>query len=89
MAALPAESYLRGHILCALGRFDEGLLLLGNSTFIMMTRIPWIPILDPVRDTPGFKELIAKLGMVEEYRLARATLARMQKVPPAEDVATP
>jgi adenylate cyclase len=78
MAVLPAESYLRGHILCALGRFDEGLPLLGNSTFIMMTRIAWLPILDPVRDTPGFKELIQQLGMVEEYGVARATLARME-----------
>ncbi len=78
MAALPAESYLRGHILCALGRFDEGLLHLGNSTFIMMTRIAWLPILDPVRDTPGCKKLIEKLGMVEEYAVARATLARME-----------
>jgi tetratricopeptide (TPR) repeat protein len=79
MAALPAESYLRGHILCALGRFDEGLVLLGNAAFIMITRIAWLPILDPVRDTPGFKKLIQQLGMVEEYRVARATLARMEE----------
>ena len=78
MAALPAESYLRGHILCALGRFDEGLVLLGNSTFIMMSRIFLLPILDPVRDTPGFKAMIAKLGLVDEYRVARATLARIE-----------
>jgi adenylate cyclase len=79
MAALPAESYLRGHILCALGRFDEGLPLLASSPFIMVSRIALLPIFDPVRDTPRFKELIVKLGAVEEYRLARETLARMQK----------
>ena len=79
MTALPAESYLRGHILCALGRFDEGMSLLGNSTFVMITRIAWLPMFDPVRHTAGFRELISKLGMVEEYGVARETLSRLSQ----------
>ena len=32
---------------------------------------------DPYRDAPRFQQLIVKLNCVEEYKVARSTLARM------------
>jgi len=34
---------------------------------------------DPWRESASFRELIAKLGITEEYKTARATQARMQR----------
>ena len=79
LATLPADSYLRGYVLCALGRFDEGVPLLESSSTIVLSRLFLLPLLDPARDTPRFKELLVKLDCVEEYRRARESLARIQK----------
>jgi hypothetical protein len=40
---------------------------------------------DPSRDDPRFQQLMVKLGCVEEYKVARVTLARMLKDLPAGD----
>jgi hypothetical protein len=34
---------------------------------------------DPWREDPRFEQLMAHLGRAEEYKVARATLARMQQ----------
>ncbi|MBI2813053.1 MAG: TIR domain-containing protein [Opitutae bacterium] len=77
--AMPPGSYQRGYVLCALGRFREGLPQLASMPVIAQNRIYWHPMFDPVRDTPEFRQLLVKLGCVEEYKVARATLARMQQ----------
>jgi len=75
--AMPAGSYQRGYALCALGNFREGLPLLATMPVIIINRIYWHPLFDPVRDTPEFQQLLVKLNCVPEYKVARETLARM------------
>ena len=77
--AMPPGSYQRGYALCALGNFREGLPQLASMPVIVQNRIYWHPMFDPVRDTPEFQQLLVKVNCVEEYKVARATLARMLK----------
>ncbi len=82
--AMPPGSYQRGYALCALGNFREGLPQLATMPVIVQNRIYWHPLFDPVRDTPEFQQLLVKLNCVEQYKVARATLARMLKEPEAK-----
>ena len=81
LATLPAESYLRGFIFAALGRKDEALahLALAGAPSLAIGAVLYTPLWDGVRDDPRFPKIIAKLGYTAEYKLARATLARMLK----------
>lgn len=81
---LPAMSHQRGFALGALGRFDEALPFLERTPSSVRRRLYWDPIWDPWRDDPRFQQLMVKLGCVEEYKLARATLARMLTAPAAK-----
>jgi Tfp pilus assembly protein PilF len=81
LAQLPADSGLRGLILLALGRTDEG--------FSLMERLPvfgghsrtlfWNVEFDPVRGDPRFLSLINRLRISDDYRVGRETMARMLK----------
>ena len=77
--AMPAGSYQRGYALCAVGKFAEGLSQLEHMPDIVQSRLYWHPMLDSVRDTPAFQQLMVKFNCVEEYKVARATLTRMLK----------
>ena len=76
---LPADSFVRGLVLSALGRFDEALAKLERIPPTMRSNLIADSMLDPIRDDPRFHLLIAKLGMTEDYKTARETLARMQR----------
>ena len=77
--AMPVGSYQRGYALCAVGSFDEGLPQLEHMPDIVQSRLYWHPMLDSVRDTPAFQQLIVKFNCVSEYKVARETLSRMLK----------
>ena len=80
-ARLGSATYLRGMALTALGRFEEALPFLAQTPPIVKRTIFWGAMFDPYRDDPRFQQLIVKLNCVEEYKVARATLARMLKEP--------
>jgi len=79
LARYPEESYLRGYILAALGRFDEALPFLQHTPPMVGWRIYSDTMWDPWRDDPRFLQLIVSLGRAEEYKVARVTLERMLK----------
>ena len=78
------DNYMRGYVLCALGRYAEGLPALATAPAIVQGRLSWIPMFDAVRDTPAYQQLMVRLNCVEEDKVARATLARMLKEPEAK-----
>ncbi len=84
LAKLAPDNYLRGYVLCSLGRFEEGLPLLRNIPTIARNRFYFVPIFDPGRETPAFKRLISEMKVETEYTLARATLARLKSTPAHE-----
>jgi serine/threonine protein kinase/TolB-like protein/Tfp pilus assembly protein PilF len=77
MARLPADSYKRGLVLSALGRFGEAVPFLEHSPVILFRSLYWEEIWDPWREDPRFQALLVKLGCAEEYKVARASLARL------------
>jgi tetratricopeptide (TPR) repeat protein len=74
----PVDSYLRGFVLTALGRFDEALPFLERTPVTMNQVLFWDAMWDRWRDDPRFGQLMEKLACAEEYKTARATFARMQ-----------
>jgi len=74
---IPRDNYIRGYVLCALGRFAEGVPALDNAPAILQGRMSWIPMFDAVRETPAYQQLLVRLNCVAEDKVARATLARM------------
>jgi tetratricopeptide (TPR) repeat protein len=74
-----ATGYVRGFVLVALGRFEEALPFLAQTPPLVNRAIYWQTMFDPYRDDPRFQQLLVKLNCVEEYKTARATLARMLK----------
>ncbi len=80
----PAESYNRGFVLAALGRFEEALPHLARTLVTPGRGFFWDPLWDRWRDDPRFHRLLARLGRTEDYTVARATLARLRaEVSPA------
>jgi len=78
--AMPAGSYQRGYALCAVGNFAEGLPQLEPMPNIAQSQLYyWHPMLDSVRDTPAFQQLLVTFNYVPQYKVARETLARMIK----------
>jgi tetratricopeptide (TPR) repeat protein len=73
------SSYIRGFVLAARGRFGEALPFLELTPPITKRVIYWDAMFDPYREDPSFQQLLMKLNCVEEYKVARATLARMLK----------
>ena len=74
-----APGYVRGFVFVALGRFEEALPFLAQTPPVMKRAIYWDTMFDPYRDDPRFQQLLAKLNCVEEYKVARETLARLLK----------
>ena len=75
---VPPHSHVMGYALCALGRFDEGLPLLEAVDPMCQTRLYFMSFFESVQGTPRFEQLFAKLNSTQEYRTARATLARLR-----------
>ena len=78
-ASLPPDNLAHGPLLHALGRFDEALPFLEQTSPSFFARFHFQVIWDDVRDDPRFHRLLAKLGCEGEYRVGRNTLARMLK----------
>jgi TolB-like protein/Flp pilus assembly protein TadD len=76
---LPADSYLRGLALAALDRWDEAMPYLERTPPGLYSIYFWNPLWDRWREDPRFGQLLVKLNCVEEYKVARATLKRMQQ----------
>ncbi len=69
---------LAGGILLVLrGDIERGLPQLEKTPTIFQQQLYWDPVLDPVRDTAWFRQLMETLGCAAEYRVARATLERL------------
>ena len=66
-------------MLSALGRFDEALPFLERTPTQPIRYLYWDERWDPWREDPRFLQLMAKLGRAEEYKVARATLARLRQ----------
>ena len=78
LPSLPVDSYMRGLVLAALDRWDEAAPFLERTPIGMCEIYFWNPVWDHWRDDPRFGRLLEKLHCTEEYKVARATLARMQ-----------
>jgi TolB-like protein len=79
LTQLGPDNYLRGYVLCGLGRFEAGLPLLRRLPTIARVRIYYHPLFDPVRETLAFRQMIRELNVVSEYAVARETLARLMQ----------
>ena len=78
-AAWPADLFLRGYVLGALGRFDEALPYLERTTVLSVQWLFWDTMWDPYRDDPRFHAVITKLGFTSEYQTARESFAQIQR----------
>jgi tetratricopeptide (TPR) repeat protein len=77
-AQTAADSYLRGFNLVAVGRPDEAWpFLLRTPRGNALNFLHYSVVFDSVRQDSRFPQLIVQLGYAEEYKVARATLARM------------
>jgi TolB-like protein/Tfp pilus assembly protein PilF len=74
-----ADSYQRGAVLAALGRWAEAAPYLERTLPIMRYVFYWDPMWDEWRDDPRFQQLLVKLDCAEEYKVARETLVRLQQ----------
>jgi tetratricopeptide (TPR) repeat protein len=73
-AGLPAQTYQRGFVLAALGRFDEALPYLERTSTLTLDAIASLVIFDPWRDDPRFTLLIEKLHWSTQYAKAREAM---------------
>jgi tetratricopeptide (TPR) repeat protein len=80
LATAPPGSYYPVHVAAALGQVDTVLDLLAGTAMPPSARgtIFYTEMWEPIRRSPRFADVMAKLGWTESYRNARATLARMQ-----------
>jgi tetratricopeptide (TPR) repeat protein len=74
---LPEESYLRGSVLAALGRWPEAEPYLLRTPKVLQSLFFWNPVWDQWRDDPRFHQLLVKLGCADAYAVARAAQVRM------------
>jgi serine/threonine-protein kinase len=84
MPRLLPGSYQRGAVLAAAGRWSEAEPLLEKTPSTLHYLYYWDPLWDSWRDDPRFLRLMEKLGCMDEYKVARATLSRMQRQPEAK-----
>ncbi len=75
----PPETYQRGFVLGALGRFEDALPFLERIPSMVVQALFWNTTWDPWREDPRFLQLMVKLGRANEYAVARETLARMTR----------
>ncbi len=73
----PADSYLRGMLLAAQGRWAEAEPYLERTPVAQQAVFYWNPVWDRWREDPRFQRLLEKLGRANEYGVARETLARL------------
>jgi serine/threonine protein kinase/tetratricopeptide (TPR) repeat protein len=78
-AKWPASNFNRGFVLGALGRFEEALPFLEQMPATPARGLYWDRMWDQWRSDPRFEQLLAKLGRLDDYRVARATLERLTK----------
>jgi TolB-like protein len=78
---LPPESYNRGTLLQALGRFSEALPYLAEPPAVHLVKLYFHPMWDAVRNEPRFHQILANIGCEAEYKVGRETLARMLEGP--------
>ncbi|HVU22614.1 MAG TPA: LytTR family transcriptional regulator DNA-binding domain-containing protein [Opitutus sp.] len=76
LARLPAENYLRGFILAALGRDREAIAAAAHAPSIMLPFLFWSDLWRTARRRREFAGLISRLGRTGEYRAARAAPLR-------------
>ena len=74
-----ADSYNRGFVLGALGRFEDALPFLERTPAAPARGLYWDRMWDQWRNDPRFLQLMRKLGRLEDYNVARATLDRIVK----------
>lgn len=79
MERLRPESYIRGWLLTALGRFEEGLPYLGRAPALAGWNFCAHPMWGPWREDPRFQQVLGQLGYAEQYRVGRETIARMKR----------
>ena len=79
LPGLAADNYVRGFVLAAVGRFAEAIPCLERTPTIMLPQLYWSPLWDGARKEIAFEHRLAQLKRVNEYRLARVTLARMRE----------
>jgi TolB-like protein/Tfp pilus assembly protein PilF len=75
------DSYQRGAVLAALGRWDEAEPFLERTPVNVQHMFYWSPVWDAWRDDPRFRKLLAKLGCEDAHRLARAAVSRRTGIP--------
>jgi serine/threonine protein kinase/tetratricopeptide (TPR) repeat protein len=73
----PINSYNRGFVLGALGRFDEALPYLEHTPAVAARGLFWDPMWDAWRNDPRFTALMVKLKRLEDYKVARAVVGRI------------
>ncbi len=79
LAQLPPTDYRYGMVLVAAGRFDEALPALEQTpAAVWAPSFFWYDMWDPYRDDPRFHALLVKLGLDDDYRIARAAVSRTQ-----------
>jgi tetratricopeptide (TPR) repeat protein len=86
IAAAPPNSYYRVYAPAALGRVDEALDALARTPVIptALANVFFAEMWAEVRESPKFIAVIKELHWREQYELARATLARMQREQPGK-----
>jgi TolB-like protein/Tfp pilus assembly protein PilF len=80
LAQFNPDSYQRGAVLAAVGRWDEAEPFLERTPVNVQYMFYWSPVWDGWREDPRFLRLLAKLGCEEAYRLARAAVLRKTAV---------
>ncbi|GAB5561188.1 MAG: hypothetical protein SynsKO_28350 [Synoicihabitans sp.] len=74
MPELPPNSYIRGFLLAAIGRWEEALPNFETTPYAARGWVFDSPILDPWRDDPRFLAMIDRWGETERYQQFRAAL---------------
>jgi TolB-like protein/Tfp pilus assembly protein PilF len=75
---LGADSYQRGAVLAALGRWQEARPYLGRTPMDTQYVFYWIPTWDAWRSDPRFGDLMKSLKCEKQYEVARTTLVTLQ-----------
>lgn len=75
----PADSYMRGYILAALGRPAEAWPFMPQTPTTMLSHFVLDPMFAPLRQDPRLAELMARLKVTREMQVARETYERLER----------